>query len=78
MKIVSTLQLQNRQRYFHEHGYKNELVSDIVQRTRTVTPHTVFVKICPFEMFLMKILSVKDIFMKLGINMKQHQMTCRE
>ena len=30
MKIVSAVQLKNRQRYFHETGYKNKLVSDNV------------------------------------------------
>ena len=34
-----------------------KLVSNNVQRTRTVTPPTIFVKLCPFEIFLMKILS---------------------
>ena len=38
IKILSALQLKNVQRYFHETGYKNKLVSDNVQRTRTVTP----------------------------------------
>ena len=56
MKILSALQLKNRQRYFHETGYKNKLVSDNMQRTRTVTSPTIFVKLCPFEIFLTKIL----------------------
>ena len=43
MKIVSTLQLKNRQTYFHETGYKNKLVSDNVQKT--VTPPSIFVKL---------------------------------
>ena len=54
MKFVSTLPLKNRQRYVHETGYKNKLVSDNVQRKGTVTPPTIFVKLCPFEIFLMK------------------------
>ena len=86
MEIMSTLHFINRQRYFRETGYKNKLATDNVQRTRTIIPPTVFVKLCPFEIFLMKILSallcnftiVKDIFMKLGTNIKQHQKTCRE
>ena len=41
---MSAVQLKNRQRYFHETGYKNKLVSDNVQRTKTVTPPTIFVK----------------------------------
>ena len=44
MKIISTLQLKNRQTYFHETGYKCKLVSDNMQETRTVTPSTIFVK----------------------------------
>ena len=40
-----------------ETGYKNKLVSDNVQRTRSVTPPKIFVKLCPFEIFLEKILS---------------------
>ncbi|MEW8247470.1 MAG: hypothetical protein AB2768_15680, partial [Candidatus Thiodiazotropha endolucinida] len=35
--IMSAVQLKNRQRYFHETGYKKRLVSDNVQRTKTVT-----------------------------------------
>ena len=72
MKIVSAVQLKNRRRYFHETGYKNKLVSGIVHRTKTVTPPTIFVKLCPFEIFLMKTCllynstTLKDIFMKLG------------
>ena len=56
---MSAVQLKNRKRYFHETGYKNKLhvVSDNVQRTKTVTPPTIFVKLCPFEIFLMKVLS---------------------
>ena len=54
---MSAVQLKNRQIYFHETGYKNKLVSDNVQRTKTVTPPTIFVKLCPFEIFLMKVLS---------------------
>ena len=54
---MSVVQLKNRQRYFHETGYKNKLVSDNVQRTKTVTPPTIFVKLCPFEIFLMEVLS---------------------
>ena len=57
MKIESALQLKNRQRYFHETEYKYKLVSDNVQRTRTVTPSIIFVKLCPFEIFQMKTLS---------------------
>ena len=38
---MSAVQLKNRQRYFHETGYKNKLVSDNVQRTKTVTPPTI-------------------------------------
>ena len=57
MKIMSALQLKNRHRYFHETGYKNKLVPDNVQSTRTVAPPSIFVKLCPFEIFLMKILS---------------------
>ena len=58
MKIMSALQLKNRQRYFHDTGYKkNKLVSDNRQTTRTETPPTIFVKLCPFEIFLMKTLS---------------------
>ena len=40
-KIMFALQLINRQRYFHETGLKNKLVSDNVQKTRTVTPPTI-------------------------------------
>ena len=54
---MSAVQLKNRQRYFHETGYKNKLVSDNVQRTKAVTPPTIFVKLCPFEIFPMKVLS---------------------
>ena len=70
MKIVSALQLKNRQRYIHETEYKNKLVSDNVQRRRTVTPPTIFVQLCTFTILLMKFLSVynfttvKVIFMK--------------
>ena len=53
---MSAVQLKNRQRYFHETGYENKLVSDNVQRTKTVSPPTIFVKLCPFEIFLMKVL----------------------
>ena len=56
---MSAVQLKNRQRYFHETGYKNKLVSDNVQRTKTVTPPTIFVKLCPFEIFLMKVLTAE-------------------
>ena len=58
MKTVSAQQVKNCQRYSHETGYKNKLVSDNVQRTRTVTPPTSFMKLCPFEIFLMNILFV--------------------
>ena len=54
---MSAVQLKNRQRYLYETGYKNKLVSDNVQRTKTVTPPTIFVKLCPFEILLMKVLS---------------------
>ena len=49
--------LKNRQRYFRGTGYKNKLLSDNVQRTKTEKPPTIFVKLCPFEIFLIKVLS---------------------
>ena len=38
-------------------GTKNKLVSDNLQRTRTATPPTTFVKLCLLKLFLIKILS---------------------
>ena len=83
MKIVSAQQLKNRQTYFHESGYKNKLVSDNVQKTRTVTPPIFFVKLCPLKYFLLDFFllynnTLNDIFMKLGTNIKHHQRTCRK
>ena len=82
LTIVSTLQLKNRQRYFNETGYENKLVSDNVQRTRTVTPPTIFVKLCLFEIFLRKSCpfcnfnTVMDIFMKLGTVENKNHNSC--
>ena len=47
IKNVSSLQLKNRLRYFHEAGYKNKVVSDNVQSTRTITPLKNFREIMP-------------------------------
>ena len=72
IKIMSALQLKNSHRYFHETEKQSKLVSDNVQRTRTVTPPTIFVKLYPFEIFLMKSCllyyfnTVKNTFVKLG------------
>ena len=57
MKIVLVLKSQNRQRYIHETRYKYKPLPDDVHRIRTVTPSAIFVELCPFEIFVMKILS---------------------
>ena len=57
MNIVSALQPQNRQRYFHETRYKYKPLLDDVQRIRPVTSPAIFVGLRSFEFFLMKILS---------------------
>ena len=53
-----------------------------MHRTSTVTPSTFLMELCPFVNFSMCPLNnfetLGDIFLKLGTNIKGHQMICRE
>ena len=79
MKILSALQLNNRQRYFHETWDKKKPLSDDVQRIKTVTPFMIFAELYPFEIVLGQIYNfntINDIFMTFGTNIKHHQNVC--
>ena len=57
-----------------------------MQRTRNVTPYTVFMKLCPFVFIHLEILSaplhdfktIQDLFIKLDTNAKHHTDTIQD
>ena len=73
-----------RYMYFDKTYYKYKTLSDNVDRTTTITPPTLFTKYAPLKISVYKpqplnnSKTLLDIFLKLGTNIKHHQMICRD